>query len=320
MEDFSNARAPLGSVELLISPPTDFMLPQGGLRRPEPATMHEIQTAFDLWYQRCHSDAGNVALFYFCGHGVMRRNLALLAEDYGARALTPFQTAVDFDVTWEGMARCKAQTQCYFIDSCRQASWAIRQQLDDEALPLITSEFGVVNDRDAPRFMATGPAKSAYGMSGGVTVFTKSLLECLNRGARKRKGRWVVTSQRLSEALCLAMEELSKDAERPQVVSPEGTIKGNTIHELSQPPEVPVWLCCNPQAATKHAKFEMFFSALPNTPRYAREPAPNRWEVRAQAGHYTARATFSNSQFNTGECDVWVDPPGPIEEDVPVRS
>jgi hypothetical protein len=141
----------------------------------------------------------------------MRRNLALLAQDYGARALTPFQTAIDINVTWEGMARCAAQTQCYFIDSCRQASWTMQKQLDDPAVSLISPVFGVANDRDAPRFMATGPARSAYGMSDGVTMFTDILIESLKRGARKNRGRWVVTTQRLSEALCCAMPDLAED-------------------------------------------------------------------------------------------------------------
>lgn len=319
LEDLHNQRAPLGSVELLLSPSSEFVLPNGIVRNPPRAKMQEIQAAFQRWYQRCDTDANNVALFYFCGHGVMRRNLALLTEDYGASLLTPFHTAIDINITWEGMARCKAETQCYFIDSCRQASWTTHKQLDDEALPLISPSFGGGNNRDAPRFMATGPAKSAYGMSGGLTVFTGALLSCLKRGARKNKGRWLVTTQRLSEALCSTMQELSENAERPQFPSPEGTIKGNTIHELPGPPEVPVRLLCHPGVATQHAQLELFLSVPPNKPRYARDlPTPNRWEIRAQAGHYIARATFRNNKYREGECDVWVDPPGPVEEDIPV--
>lgn len=190
LSELNNLRAPLGSVEVLLSPVADVTLPDGTRRRSTRATMEEIRRAFDQWYVRCDSDPGNVAIFYFCGHGLMRQNLALLAEDFGVRPLAPFETAIDINSTWEGMARCKAQTQCYFIDCCRQASWAMQRQLDDPASTLVNPQFGIASERDAPRFMATGPARSAYGMSSSTTLFTNALLECLKRGARKEGARW----------------------------------------------------------------------------------------------------------------------------------
>jgi len=321
VEDLNNPKAPLASVELLTSPPMDFVLPNGTTRQSTRASMSEIQQAFGRWYQRCDSDAGNVAIFYFCGHGVMRRNLALLAEDYGMLPLVPFQTAVDLDVTWEGLARCKAETQCFFIDSCRQATWVMQKQLNDPAVPLITSEFGGGTDRDAPRFMATGPGRSAYGMSGGVTLFTGVLLECLKRGALNMDGRWVVTTLRLSEAISRAMQELRENSERPQIGSTAGTMKGNTIHELLGPPEIPVSLCCRPETATEHAKFELFVSTPPRLPRFSRKaPAPHRWDLIAPAGHYTARATFTDKKYKAARHNFWVDPPGPVNTKISVGS
>jgi len=321
VEELNNPRAPLGSVELLTSPPIDFTLPNGVSQQSSRATMSEIQMAFDRWYERSNSDAGNVAIFYFCGHGVMGRNLALLAEDYGVRPLAPFQTAIDLDVTWQGMGRCKAETQCFFIDSCRQATWVMQKQLTNPAIALVSSEFGGWSDRDAPCYMATGPGGSAYGMSGGITLFPRVLLECLKRGARNVDGHWVVTTLRLSEAISLAMKELRENSERPrQMGAGYAPTKGNTIHELLGPPEVPVSLCCRPEAATEHAKLEMFFSSPPGKPRYSREaPAPHRWELWALAGHYIARATFMNKKFRGGKHNFWVDPPGPINENIPVR-
>lgn len=319
LERFDSRAAPLGSLELLLSPPSDFILPGGKIRQPREATMGLIRAAFDRWYERCDSSPENVAIFYFCGHGLMRENLALLAEDFGARPLTPFQTAVDLNATWLGMARCKAQTQCYFVDSCRQADWSMGKNLDDPALTLIDPQFGIKSNRDAPRFMATGPAKSAYGMTGDLTTFTRVLLESVERGARRKNGRWVVTSYRLSEALSDAMRALTQQTGQEQYGYLEGSSKGNVLYELSSAPEVDVSLCCRPEAATGHALLEMCAAVAPHEPKYSRgKPQSAPWALRAAAGVYLARAKFAKAGFNDGQVDVWVDPPGPIEERVPV--
>lgn len=319
LEELNNPRAPLGSVELLTSPHRSFVLPNGATRQSSPATMDQIQLAFGRWYQSCDSDSENVAIFYFCGHGVMRLNLALLAEDFGKLPLTPFQNAIDLERTWQGMGRCKAQTQCFFIDSCRQSTWVMQKQLNDPAVALVSAEFGGWSDRDAPCFMATGPGRSAYGTSGSVTLFTSVLLECLKRGARNVNGQWLVTTLRLSEAISLAMKELQENSERPQLGAANAPMKGNTIHELSGPPQVPVSLCCRPEAATEHAKLEMFFSEPPGPHYIQQAPTPHRWELSALAGHYIARATFSNKKYKEGKHKFWVDPPGPINQSIPVR-
>lgn len=140
-------------------------------------------------------------------------------------------------------------------------------------------------------------------------------------GGPQRRGTLVVTTQRLSEALCLAMRESRDCGERPQFPSPEGIIRGNVIHELPGPPEVPVTLGCSPDDATQHAQLELFNSGNAAFPCYRRDiPTAQRWRFSAQAGHYTARASFAQCQYQTGENQVWIDPPGPIEENVFVKS
>jgi hypothetical protein len=318
--ELSNPDAPIGSVELLTSPAENILLPNGVARTSGRAQMALIREAFDRWYGRANSHPDNVALFYFCGHGVQRHNVALLAEDYGSIALAPFQTAIDLNRTWDGMARCAAQTQCYFIDACRQAAWAVQDNQEEPAVTLIEGRR-TWSERDAPRFMATGPGKSAYGMTDGITAFTEVLTTCLKRGARKINGRWKVTTTRLSEALTDAMKEVSRNhPDRPQYASPEGPIKGNTIHELDSPPDVPVYLTCDPAEATEHARLMMRWYRPPHSPTFTREVARSeRWELLAPAGHYTAEASFSaGHRYRSNACDVWADPPGPVHESLTV--
>jgi len=319
LDEFHNSSAPLGSVELLLSPPDPFVLSNGVVRHPCRATMEEIRLAFARWKDRCDTSEKNIAVFYFCGHGLQRESLALLAEDFGAHPYAPFQNAIDLNRTWQGMGRCKAGAQYYFIDSCRETKWSLGRNLVDPAAPLIEAHFAVKHYRDAPIFMATTPGKSAYGMTGQRTVFTGALFESLRRGAAKIGGNWVITSHRLAEALASELKAVSQTLGDIQHSCLEGTMSGSVFHELKEAPEVKVALCCQPESATAKAHLEMCDARAPQLPKYRRpKPEPHPWELKATAGVYVARARFVNSHLSAGELDLWVMPPGPVDGKVPV--
>src|SRR4051812_43505621 len=64
-EEYTNPAKPLGSIDLLISPERGTTLGVIG-SHVEAATMQNIGRAFDGWVERCDSDEGNIAVFYFC--------------------------------------------------------------------------------------------------------------------------------------------------------------------------------------------------------------------------------------------------------------
>jgi hypothetical protein len=59
-----NPAAPLGRIELLLSPAE-----QNEGVQCEAATHANLQAAFGRWFKTCTSSSDNVALLYFCGHG-----------------------------------------------------------------------------------------------------------------------------------------------------------------------------------------------------------------------------------------------------------
>src|SRR5690348_1004793 len=67
INEFNNAQAPLGSVELLVSPAPGGALPPWPA---EGATLANVRAAYKRWLARCDLNPGNLALFYYCGHGV----------------------------------------------------------------------------------------------------------------------------------------------------------------------------------------------------------------------------------------------------------
>jgi hypothetical protein len=169
---------PLGSLEMVLSPGVRLVTGQGGGARVDvdvkSATLENFKESFDRWYQRCDASQGNVAFFYFAGHGIQTDTLTLLLEDAGDQRLRFFDKAFDFDGLYDGMAWCRAGVQCYFVDACRSRPEEKKWQKVKPS-QMISAEFKPVY-RDAPKIFSTVEGQAAYG-SGECTEFTKALLD-----------------------------------------------------------------------------------------------------------------------------------------------
>jgi len=321
IDEMNNPRAPLGSVELLTSPSTDFFVSPTLKRHTLDATMVNVEAAFERWMVRANSNPNNVALFYFCGHGLMRADLNLLLSDFAAKSLKPFDTAVNITKTYEGMARCAARTQCYFLDCCQQATWIMSQQTYEPGKALADPKFGVYHTGDAPKFLATAPSLPAFGVRNGMTVFTTVLLDCLRRRGTRRRAdsKWVVTTAALSEALGAAIPTELPVLGGLQIHPTDGYHNGKSgLHELSCAPEIEVSLQCEPHAANALANFHMHASMPPHKPAYD-YPVAGPWHFRASANHYLAAASFPEGQYDKAEFEVWVLPPGPMSQILEIK-
>jgi hypothetical protein len=312
IEEFRNTQHPLGSVELLVSPSSTFVLPNGVERPTEAATMSNVSNAFDRWYKRCDADEGNMALFYFCGHGVLRENTALLLEDFGSSDNRAFTNAINMEMTHQGMNKCKAKLQCCFVDSCRQEAFKLGKQLNDPATVLIDPEFGAGTIRDAPIFYASAPGTLAYGLSGQVSRFTEALITCLRgRGAQRNAAGtgWEITSGSLGRAIAEIVLQMNRDGGEVQFSPTGGTnLMTSVLHQVDGEPEVPVKICCTPPAAIDESELTL----RSNKWVYQRGPMTGPWSLNVKAAYYTASAKFPPGRWKDGECDVWAIPPGPL--------
>lgn len=311
LEEFNNPRAPLGSIELLTSPEITFQSLRDSYEASA-GTLENVQEAFDKWFERCHSNPANVAVFYFSGHGVMAAlEHALLLENFG-KWPNPFAHAINFNHMHRVMGSCKAETQLYFIDSCRESSPDAYNYLDNFGQALGKLGAMSMNCHEAPIFQATAPGGEAYGSASCGTRFTAALLACLRgRGARRSAvtHEWVLTTSGLSEALPLVICEFGSPAQTPRT---EGSHCGRIIiHVLPGPPEVEVCISCSPEAAYKSGRFIMAPVSAPTHVAYASERGNGPWTVRAEAGHYIATVEFETTEFASSYCEIWVDPPGP---------
>jgi hypothetical protein len=301
----SNPAAPLGSVELLLSP-GDYQPPGEDAPRVtvETATMQNIQNAFDRWYERCDTLNGkahdaakdNVGIFYFCGHGVEYEVLALLPEDFGASKNRPWDTSIDFTKTWYGMGDCKAKTQCYFIDACREASIDTLKSKGFSPRPLKTSQSLSFPPRAAPILYATPSGQTAQGPPHSVSYFTEGLIKTFDGlgGDRKVGVKWKVTPDSLAKAMIHLMSKLK----HPCATGGTSNIP-SVIHEVHDPARSLVYISCRPSQALGVAELSMRKAAA-TTPQYQRTPQVDPWEHEVETGTYDIEVKFSNGEYSNG--------------------
>jgi hypothetical protein len=273
--------------------------------------MSNVEKAFDRWYKRCDSSEDNMAVFYFCGHGVMRESTALLLEDFGESDNRAFANAINMESTHQGMGKCKARLQCCFVDSCRQEAFKLGKQLNDLATMLVEPEFGVGMVHDAPIFYASAPGTLAYGLSGKVSRFTEALITCLRgRGAQRDATgtKWEVTTGSLGLGISQIVQQMNRDGEEIQL-SPTGgsNLMNSVLHEVEGVPTVPVTVCCAPSAATNESELVL----KSKTQNYQRDSGGGPWSIEIEAGYYTASAKFPLGKWKNAESELWALPPGP---------
>ena len=300
LRELHNPEAPLGSVELLVSPAESYEMPDGRDVDVEPATIANIKVAFDRWWDRCDGHEDNVAVFYFSGHGLMREIVALLAEDFGSSPQRPFESSVDFTMTFEGMARCKAGRQLYLVDACRQVmhSTLPLQRIDATALSI--GEFRREGRREAPILYASAEDDRAYALRGRPTRLAEALVRSLSgAGSERIGGRWAVTFRQLVQT---AAEIIDREnvpeapMQRPRVEG-EASELPTVLHVPTKTPSVGLTIGCLPEDALAQADLSLV-SVRDAAKRYARRPAAAPWELEVEPGDYDVAARFATGGFH----------------------
>ena len=327
LNKFNNPDAPLGTVEMLLSEAASapFELPDGRQIEIESATIKNIKTAFDRWYERCDDNKNNISIFYFCGHGVMvQGDRLLLAEDFGENKRRPFENMINFDNTFKGMANCKPSLQCYFVDACRQVPWEGLEYQTVGGVALVAPKLrGGGGYRDALILNASSPNDGAYARSNNISRFTKALLQGLDGGGCKHKqGKWIVTTLSLAEAVCDLVERLNRvEGGFVQRSSASGEANGKrAIHILKTPPVVPVMITFDPPHAQKQAHLTLE-SCRHQDRRHRRTPSHRTWEPEAiNPEVYKLDVRFPSGGFQEFiDDDFWVVPPF-VETVIPLEE
>ncbi len=239
---------PVASIRLCVAPAVaDQVAP--GPPVPVPAgaagaTRLDVVAALKEWRKLLKPD--DVALFYFAGHGVQRdrSDMVLLCADFADPDDGPLSRSFDLTHVWDGLGRNTttatiARTQLYFVDACRERPTAFN---NFEAMS-VPDVWGVPqlqgkDDRRAPIFYATTPGALAYADPGVSTLFSRTLLACLDNEAATlddETGDWQITSKSLERALGNRFRALAGVATEQECDS-DHAIADFVIARLAAPP------------------------------------------------------------------------------------
>ena len=290
-DELNRPNAPLGSLTVLMSPRSSVRLPGGRRRWVDTPTLANIESSFRQWIDRCNRNEENTAFFYFCGHGIARNSLALLASDFGDPGYQPFAKAVNFDDSRTAMATsCKARTQCFFADACRSVPPGVLPIGNPLGIVIPDWDIQQNNSVDSFSLYASLPTDPAYGLHNKPSAFTTALLRSLRGfGSRQTLGEWWVTTMDLALGVEVAMDYAQRHEGAPtQVARPYGGSRKSFLHQLADPGRFPVTICLvpsDPQDAELSIRDRNRTVA-----RHHGGDAP--WEVLVRAREYSGRATF----------------------------
>jgi hypothetical protein len=317
VKHFKNDLAPLGTLELLVSEstPAPFDLPDGRQLTPDEARLQEVEAAFKAWRRRCDSHRGNIALFYYCGHGVLvNGDQVLLLDDYGADKWEPFAASINIGKMQQGMDGCKAGLQCYFIDACSNVSHQASNLRNSVGQSWADATWPAQEDRQPITLVlqAAVEGKGAVGGRGEVSRFTRALLQCLDGGASRREGeKWIVTTTSLIDSVYRVVESLNKLEPEPALIPKAVPVARGVVHYRKDPPIVPVVIQLSPKNALSAAELRLD-TIKPSQWYRKRDPAPQPWEPDdVPAGTYFLRARFNSPHYKNFDEVFPVEPPGP---------
>ena len=238
---FHNPGAPLAAVEMLLSPSQTYTRPDGSDVLVDPATRANIAQSFARWRERAAAHADNVAVFYFCGHGVSGANDYLLPSDFGViNRDNPWADAIDITETARAMRRLASGSLYFLIDACRQAS---RDALSPGASP---PALAYVDFRKPVRgftrliLWATGDGEVAFGVKADASRFCAALTEALSgyEAEKAPEGEgWVVTGDMLARSVRGILDEENASLEPGERQYVEQQLIGSQVfHFETLPP------------------------------------------------------------------------------------
>lgn len=317
-DGFHNPDRPLRSLQVLCSADAPLQIndAHGASQTVERAQMPAVKQAADDWMKRAGRNPENLAVFFFCGHGLAfgEAENALLLEDFGSNSMNPMANAIAFDSMRLGIWRhCAAKHQIHLVDACRTRpsdkflyTYGHRATGEPIAVAGVTREL---RDKISPVYFATGLASAAYGLSGQPSLFTQGLLQSMRGPACRDKGdHWEVQVPALAEGINKCVASMSFQAQL-QCCQPYETGPELMIHRLRAPPEVIVKVFTRdpnllPQAILAHV-------AEKTDIRAERPPNPAPWWVALSTGSYRfeALAAADKSQL-LGQRSKYVIPPG----------
>jgi hypothetical protein len=217
IESFRNGAKELASVSMLSSDDTvkDYTPnPAPGVVNKAPATgaaagtfsppvadLAAVKAAALEWSQRLKANRDNMAVFYFCGHGVSSgQEAALLLRDFGDPG-RDFEGAIDVNVLLGTMKNSPAVQQLFLFDCCRTVAddlYKNQPTIGSRILSIPAQNRGHSTPEQQFILFPSLDGEEAFGVKGQKTVFTRSIIDALSFAAADfSTGTWLTTTGNL---------------------------------------------------------------------------------------------------------------------------
>jgi hypothetical protein len=282
---------PLGSIEVLAS----FNIHEVFVGEViTPATIENISAAYFAWKNRCDTHEENVAIFYFCGHGLEKANQFLLAEDFGEITGNPWKGSFDFDNTRKAFFTCKAKTQLFLVDACRNITRDMFQT-DLSSNPIEPPKISIADCEFDLTQKAAAEGESAFGKTNAVSFYTNALIKALKGNASfKDNDEWVVSTGLIASRMTSLIKMEKENQGYPQRCI-SNTSDVTNIIRFHSPPKVPIAITCDPDDALPHA--DLICTEVNTNTVASRAPMEDPWNFDLEAGIYKMEANFVNNNY-----------------------
>ncbi len=245
-------------------------------------SIDNIEQDVHAWFDDVNSHEDNLALFYFCGHGLRVGDIhAVLAQDFGTRHQSLFQRSFDPESFADSMRKAKARRQIFLVDACSSSTPATEQYEGISPRTLIEAErhkhLGVVKQT---YLRASEFGLDAYGTDEGPTLFVSAFLQAMKGAATlpSDAGRWVVKTNALRTALNWIIQRQGHSLH--QEVDYGARMSADIpFHELIGLPRVPVEVVCSPSNVSVTASLHI-------DGEKSCEPSQSPWLVDLNRGAY----------------------------------
>lgn len=286
IDKYENVDAPLASVDLVLSPGTFRGSWCDG--KAEPATLANVKKVCqEQWFRDVNQAAQNVAIFYFAGHGLWYDEPFLLTEDFDpTHAADPWAGSFSMDSTHNGMARCNAAYQAFFIEACQSIPWNLYQAPGIGTAGLLGRSIAS-SVREAPIIYASRPREPAFGAAGEVANFTSALLEFLGgAGAEQRNdGSWHIATSHLNRVREI-MEYRAEMEGTPDQEPLAELSGGRTLTSFSETPKVQAHVSTLPNTFMAQHALDVIDVYQNSTQNFKARPDQSPWQISLPKGVY----------------------------------
>uniref|UniRef100_A0A1I7YW91 Caspase family protein n=1 Tax=Steinernema glaseri TaxID=37863 RepID=A0A1I7YW91_9BILA len=168
-------------------------------------TFNNIADEIGEWSDDVDTHEGNLAIFYFCGHGLRIGEMQfLLAEDFGSNFRAPFENAIEPELLANAMRKMKGRRQLFLIDAC-STEVPFSQRYQNVHPRTIVQEAQNENLAKSEQCLirASKLGTRAFGSARGPSLFMDAFLRAMKgAGAVSMPGRkWVINTDMLKLAL-----------------------------------------------------------------------------------------------------------------------